>query len=232
MVHAVFDPLSPLPQCPQLIIYYPGSHWSQTLRYFLGIQRLIISIGLVTQAYFYQTRGIETLTLAMSSSHQENAGHTTGYEAQRLQTNELEIGITEAVQKHASRHVVCRTLVYEKRLCLPIGLDSSAANFATKARLRACQTSLAQGDAGWSDGSLLLRLSRYRLSSRILPEWYGAAIQLSPPNWVRYVPSFTLFLVVLSVVERNSKAAKYLNNLGCYVHIHPGFQPLKKHVSS
>lgn len=52
----------------------------------------------------------------MSSSHRENAGQTTGYEPQRLHTNELEIGFTEAVQKHASRHVIQREPITQRRL--------------------------------------------------------------------------------------------------------------------
>lgn len=39
----------------------------------------------------------------MASEHVENPGHTTGYDARRLQTNDMEIGVTEAVQRHVQR---------------------------------------------------------------------------------------------------------------------------------
>jgi hypothetical protein len=34
----------------------------------------------------------------MASAHIENSAHSTGYDAQRLHTNDMEIGVTDAVQ--------------------------------------------------------------------------------------------------------------------------------------
>lgn len=42
----------------------------------------------------------------MTTDHVEHAAHTTGYEAHRLHTDEIELGVTEAVQRHVTRHVV------------------------------------------------------------------------------------------------------------------------------
>jgi len=52
----------------------------------------------------------------MSATHQEAPGQSSGYEPQRLHTNELEIGISEAVQKHAQRHVIVRKPITQRRL--------------------------------------------------------------------------------------------------------------------
>lgn len=54
----------------------------------------------------------------MSSAHVENAnaGHTTGYDAHRLHTHDMEIGVTEAVQRHVQRHVVPPKPVTQRKL--------------------------------------------------------------------------------------------------------------------
>lgn len=36
----------------------------------------------------------------MASQHIEDSAHTTGYDARRLHTNDMEIGVTDAVQRH------------------------------------------------------------------------------------------------------------------------------------
>jgi len=51
----------------------------------------------------------------MSSAHVEN-GHTTGYEARRLHTNDMEIGVTDAVQRHVQRNVVAPKPVTQRKL--------------------------------------------------------------------------------------------------------------------
>lgn len=52
----------------------------------------------------------------MSSAHIENSAHATGYEAHRLRTNEMEVGITDAVQEHVHRHVVSPKPVSQRKL--------------------------------------------------------------------------------------------------------------------
>jgi hypothetical protein len=52
----------------------------------------------------------------MTSSHHENPSHTTGYNAQRLHTNDMEIGVTNAVQRHVQRHVVTPKPVSQRKL--------------------------------------------------------------------------------------------------------------------
>jgi hypothetical protein len=52
----------------------------------------------------------------MSSAHVENNYHTTGYEAQRLHTNDMEIGVTDAVQRHVQRNVVAPKPVSQSKL--------------------------------------------------------------------------------------------------------------------
>jgi len=52
----------------------------------------------------------------MSSAHREDAGHTTGYDAHRLHTHDMEIGVTDAVQKHVTRHVVPPKPVSQRKL--------------------------------------------------------------------------------------------------------------------
>lgn len=47
----------------------------------------------------------------MTSSHVEN-----GHGVRRLHTHELEIGVTEAVQRHATRHVLPPKPVSERKL--------------------------------------------------------------------------------------------------------------------
>jgi len=54
----------------------------------------------------------------MSSSHTEQAanGHGSGNDIRRLKTHDMEIGITEAVQRHAHRHVARPKPVSQRRL--------------------------------------------------------------------------------------------------------------------
>jgi len=52
----------------------------------------------------------------MASAHIEDPSHTTGYDARRLHTNELEGGVTEAVQRHMHRHVVPPRPVTQRKL--------------------------------------------------------------------------------------------------------------------
>lgn len=52
----------------------------------------------------------------MASTHVEDPAHTTGYDPRRLQTNDMEIGYTEAVQKHVNRHVVAPKPVSQRKL--------------------------------------------------------------------------------------------------------------------
>ena len=51
----------------------------------------------------------------MSANHIEN-NSPNGYDATRLHTHELEVGITEAVQRHVSRHVIPRKPVSQRKL--------------------------------------------------------------------------------------------------------------------
>ncbi|TVY81483.1 Aquaporin-3 [Lachnellula suecica] len=52
----------------------------------------------------------------MASSHIENSAHTTGYDAQRLHTHDMEIGVTDAVQRHVQRNVVAPKPVSQRKL--------------------------------------------------------------------------------------------------------------------
>jgi hypothetical protein len=52
----------------------------------------------------------------MSSSHVEDPSHTTGYDPRRLATHEMELGVTDAVQKHVQRHVVPPKPVTQRKL--------------------------------------------------------------------------------------------------------------------
>lgn len=52
----------------------------------------------------------------MSSPHVEDPSHTTGFEAQRLRTHDMEIGVTDAVQRHIQRHVVAPKPVTQRKL--------------------------------------------------------------------------------------------------------------------
>jgi hypothetical protein len=52
----------------------------------------------------------------MSPKHVEQAGNYGGQDIRRLHTNDMEIGITEAVQQHAHRHVARPKPVTQRRL--------------------------------------------------------------------------------------------------------------------
>lgn len=56
----------------------------------------------------------------MASRHVEEAGYTNagygGHDAQRLHTNQMEIGVTDAVQKHITRHVVQPKPISQRKL--------------------------------------------------------------------------------------------------------------------
>jgi hypothetical protein len=52
----------------------------------------------------------------MSSAHVEDAAHTTEYDPKRLHTNDMEIGVTDAVQRHAQRHVATAKPVSQRKL--------------------------------------------------------------------------------------------------------------------
>jgi hypothetical protein len=52
----------------------------------------------------------------MSSAHVENAAHMAGYDAQRLHTHDMEIGVTDAVQKHVQRNVVAPKPISQRKL--------------------------------------------------------------------------------------------------------------------
>ncbi len=52
----------------------------------------------------------------MSSAHVEDPSHATGYDPRRLETNDMEIGYTDAVRRHVNRHVVAPKPVSQKKL--------------------------------------------------------------------------------------------------------------------
>ena len=52
----------------------------------------------------------------MGSAHVEHSSHTTGYDPRRLATHDMEIGITDAVQRHVQRHVVAPKPVSQRKL--------------------------------------------------------------------------------------------------------------------
>lgn len=52
----------------------------------------------------------------MSSSHLEHNRQATGHELNRLQTNDMEIGVTDALQRHVTRHVIAPKPVSQRRL--------------------------------------------------------------------------------------------------------------------
>lgn len=52
----------------------------------------------------------------MAPQHVEDPAHTTGYEAQRLHTSDMEIGVTDAVQRHVKRNVVPPKPVSQRKL--------------------------------------------------------------------------------------------------------------------
>jgi hypothetical protein len=56
------------------------------------------------------------LSFGMSSTHVEDAGHTTGYDPHRMHTGDMEIGVTEAVQRHVTRHIVPPKPVSQRKL--------------------------------------------------------------------------------------------------------------------
>ena len=51
-----------------------------------------------------------------SADHYENASHTTGYDARRLRTRDLEVGVTDAVQRHVRRDVVAPKAISQRKL--------------------------------------------------------------------------------------------------------------------
>jgi len=52
----------------------------------------------------------------MTSAHVEDPSHTTGYDPRRLETNDMEIGVTDAVRRHVNRHVVAPKPVSQRKL--------------------------------------------------------------------------------------------------------------------
>jgi hypothetical protein len=55
-------------------------------------------------------------SFAMSSSHVEKTTGPTDNEVRRLHTHEMEIGITDAVQRHVQRHVIAPKPVSQQKL--------------------------------------------------------------------------------------------------------------------
>jgi hypothetical protein len=52
----------------------------------------------------------------MASTHVGQNGHAIGHDLTRLHTHDMEIGVTDAVQRHATRHVVLPKPVSQRRL--------------------------------------------------------------------------------------------------------------------
>ncbi len=56
----------------------------------------------------------------MAPNHVGHSGHADGYanghDISRLHTHDMEIGVTEAVQRHAARHVVAPKPVSQRKL--------------------------------------------------------------------------------------------------------------------
>jgi len=52
----------------------------------------------------------------MSAAHVEDPTYATGQDIRRLRTNDMEVGITEAVERHVQRHVVTPKPVSQKKL--------------------------------------------------------------------------------------------------------------------
>ena len=52
----------------------------------------------------------------MTTVHVEKAANASGSDIRRLHTHEMEIGITDAVQRHVQRHVVPPKPVSQRRL--------------------------------------------------------------------------------------------------------------------
>ncbi|TVY22796.1 Aquaporin-3 [Lachnellula hyalina] len=50
------------------------------------------------------------------AEHVEDSAHTTGYDARRLHTNDMELGVTDAVQRHVRRNVVPPKPVTQRKL--------------------------------------------------------------------------------------------------------------------
>ncbi|RDW72107.1 putative channel protein [Coleophoma crateriformis] len=52
----------------------------------------------------------------MSAEHVEHPAHATGYDARRIHTNELELGVTDAIKRHVQRNVVPTKPVSQRKL--------------------------------------------------------------------------------------------------------------------
>jgi hypothetical protein len=52
----------------------------------------------------------------MSKTHAEHVGSNGGHDLRRLQTHDMEIGVTEAVQRLAMRHVARPKPITQRRL--------------------------------------------------------------------------------------------------------------------
>jgi len=52
----------------------------------------------------------------MASAHIEDLAHSTGYDARRMETNDMEIGVTDAVQRHVLRNVVAPKPISQRKL--------------------------------------------------------------------------------------------------------------------
>jgi hypothetical protein len=52
----------------------------------------------------------------MSAAHSEKGPDGSGADLRRLHTYELEVGVTDAVQRHVGRHVVTPPAVSQRRL--------------------------------------------------------------------------------------------------------------------
>lgn len=52
----------------------------------------------------------------MTPGHVGRNGHANGHEMSRLHTHDMEVGVTEAVQRHADRHVVAPKPVSQRKL--------------------------------------------------------------------------------------------------------------------
>ena len=52
----------------------------------------------------------------MTADHIEHVGAASGHGVRRLQTNDMEIGVTDAVERHVQRHVVAPKPVSQRKL--------------------------------------------------------------------------------------------------------------------
>jgi hypothetical protein len=52
----------------------------------------------------------------MPPNHAGENGNANGHAISRLHTNEMEIGVTEAVQRHATRHVIPPKPISQRKL--------------------------------------------------------------------------------------------------------------------